>query len=164
MSMHWAALLTDARTDSSSASDMAGIALWALQFTPRVTYSGQAVMLEMAQSLRLFGGEARLHAQVEAGAREMGVRFTAWAPTSLAALAFAGAGIADGFARPLVQMLDLMPFDCLSAVRVHAATLARLGCRTLGDVRKLPRGGISRRFDKELLPALDQAYGLCPEI
>ena len=164
MSMHWAALLTDMRTDSSPARDMAGIALWALQFTPRVTCSGQAVMLEMAQSLRLFGGEAQLHAQVESGAREMGVRFTAWAPTRLAALAFARAGIADGFAKPLAQMLDLMPFDCLSAVRVHAATLERLGCRTLADVRRLPRGGIGRRFGKELLLALDQAYGLRPEI
>jgi protein ImuB len=27
----------------------------------------------------------------------------------------------------------------------------------------LPRGGISRRFDKALLLALDQAYGLQPE-
>ena len=164
MSMHWAALLTDVRTDSSSACDTAGIALWALQFTPRVTCSGQAVMLETAQSLRLFGGQAQLHAQVESGAREMGVLFTAWAPTRLAALAFAEAGIADGFAKPLAQMLDLLPFDCLSAVRVHAATLARLGCRTLADVRRLPRGGISRRFDKQLLLALDQAYGLRPEV
>lgn len=164
MSMHWAALLTNDRTSNSSACDMAGIALWALQFTPRVTCSGQAVMLEMAQSLRLFGGQAQLHTQVESGAKEMGVRFTAWAPTSLAALAFAEAGIADGFAKPLAQMLDLLPFDCLSAVRVHAATLARLGCKTLADVRKLPRSGISRRFDKELLLALDQAYGLRPEI
>jgi len=30
-------------------------------------------------------------------------------------------------------------------------------------VRKLPRGGLSRRFDAELLGALDQAYGLRPE-
>jgi len=47
-------------------------------------------------------------------------------------------------------------------VAVHQPTLARLGCRTLGDVRCLPRGGLSRRFDKEVLTALDQAYGLVP--
>jgi protein ImuB len=33
----------------------------------------------------------------------------------------------------------------------------------LGDVRRLPRGGISRRFDKGLLGAIDHAYGLQTE-
>jgi protein ImuB len=164
MSMHWAALLTDPPCDSSQATDLAGIAVWALQFTPRVAYQGEAVVLELEQSLRLFGGDAPLHERVEAGAVEMGVSFTAWAPTSLAALAFARAGIRDGFERPLAKLLDPLPFEHLSAVHAHAPTLARLGCRTLADVRKLPRGGISRRFDKELLLALDQAYGLRPEV
>ena len=53
--------------------------------------------------------------------------------------------------------------ETLSAVRPHHTTLAHLGCKTLGHVRKLPRGGISRRFDKALLTALDQAYGLRPD-
>ena len=56
-----------------------------------------------------------------------------------------------------------MPIDTLAAVYLHHATLARLGCRTLGHVRALPRGGLSRRFDAALLGALDQAYGLRPE-
>jgi protein ImuB len=30
----------------------------------------------------------------------------------------------------------------------------------LGQVRAPPRGGLSRRFDGQLLAALDQAYGL----
>jgi protein ImuB len=51
----------------------------------------------------------------------------------------------------------------LTQVARHGATLARLGCRTLGDVRRLPRAGLSRRFGKELLEALDRAYGLRPE-
>ena len=163
MPMHWAALLTDAATGNSPATDPAGVAVWALQFTPRVAHLAEAVVLEVEQSLRLFGGEEQLHECVEAGALEVGVSFTAWAPTSLAALAFARAGIRDGFGRPLAKMLDPLPFGYLSAVNAHAATLARLGCRTLADVRKLPRGGISRRFDQALLLALDQAYGLRPE-
>jgi hypothetical protein len=64
---------------------------------------------------------------------------------------------------PLNQVLDPLPYACIDAVNKHGATLERLGCRTLADVRKLPRGGISRRFDSELLLALDQAYGLRPE-
>ncbi len=163
MSMHWAALLTDTDCDSSLPIDPLGVAVWALQYTPRVAHLGQAVLLEVEQSLRLFGGEDQVHHQVEAGASELGVIRLAWAPTSLAALACARLGIRDGFSSPLVSVLDPLPYQCIDAVNVHGATLARLGCRTLADVRRLPRGGISRRFDSQLLLALDQAYGLRPE-
>jgi len=163
MSAHWAALRTDAACDSSLRIDPQGIAVWALQFSPRVAKVGQAVLLEVEQSLRLYGGEERVHQLVEAGAAELGVLRLAWGPTSLAALACARVGILDGFAGPISKVLDPLPFECVEAVGAHGATLARLGCRTLADVRKLPRGGISRRFDSQLLLALDQAYGLRPE-
>jgi protein ImuB len=161
--MHWAALLTDVASDNSLPIDPAGIAVWALQFTPRVAQKEQAVLLEVEQSLRLFGGEEKLHLEVETGALALGVSRWAWAPTSLAALACARLGIHDGFAQPLTRTLDPLPFECIDAVNLHGATLSRLGCRTLADVRKLPRGGISRRFDSQMLLALDQAYGLRPE-
>jgi len=163
MTLHWAALLTDAVSDSSLRIDPQGVAVWALQFTPRVAQKGATVWLEVAQSMRLFGGEDPLHQRVEAGAAELGIRALAWAPTSLAALACARMGLRDGFAMPLAQVLDPLPIESMDAVNAHQATLARLGCQTLADVRKLPRGGISRRFDSELLLALDQAYGLRPE-
>ncbi|HEY5582844.1 MAG TPA: DNA polymerase Y family protein [Rhodoferax sp.] len=163
MSAHWAALLLDDACDSSLPIDPLGIAVWALQFTPRVAQKDQTVLLEVEQSLRLFGGEDHVHQLVEAGASELGVSALAWAPTSLAALACARVGIRDGFAGPLAKVLDPLPYECIDAVNVHGATLSRLGCRTLADVRKLPRGGISRRFDSQLLLALDQAYGLRPE-
>lgn len=163
MSAHWAALLSDDASDSSPRIDPLGVAIWALQFTPRVAQKDQTVLLELEQSLRLFGGEDHLHQLVEAGAAELGITALAWAPTSLAALACARMGVRDGFAGPLARVLDPLPFECIGAVNAHGATLARLGCRTLADVRKLPRGGISRRFDSQLLLALDQAYGLRPE-
>jgi len=163
MSAHWAALLLDDACDNSLPIDPLGIAVWALQFTPRVAQKDQTVLLEVEQSLRLFGGEDHVHQLVEAGAAELGVSRLAWAPTSLAALACARVGIRDGFAGPLAKVLDPLPYECVDAVNLHGATLARLGCRTLADVRKLPRGGISRRFDSQLLLALDQAYGLRPE-
>ncbi|MCB2018417.1 MAG: DNA polymerase Y family protein [Hydrogenophaga sp.] len=51
----------------------------------------------------------------------------------------------------------------LGAVRPHRLTLSHIGCRTLGDVRRLPRGGLARRFDAALLQALDQVYGHAPQ-
>lgn len=118
--------------------------------------------MEVAASMQLFGGEDALQERVAAEAFTLGVSMVSWAPTSLAALALARCGVADGFSGPLNRLLDGLPLASLSAVAVHQPTLARLGCRTLGDVRRLPRGGVSRRFDKEVLMALDQAYGLRP--
>ncbi|MBI2734424.1 MAG: hypothetical protein HYX44_14330, partial [Aquabacterium sp.] len=59
--------------------------------------------------------------------------------------------------------LDTLPLHVLPGVATHSHTLARLGCRTLADVRALPRGGLSRRFGSGLLQTLDRAYGRSPE-
>jgi protein ImuB len=119
--------------------------------------------MELAASARLFGGKRPLVERIRNEAGELGLRRPSWAPTSLAALALARAGLSNGFGQPLDQVLDALPLETLAAARAHEATLARLGCRTLGEVRALPRGGLSRRFDAQLLAALDQAYGLRPE-
>ena len=170
---HWAALLptplqanpTPLPSTIPSAIDPASLGVWALQFTPRVALLEDAVVAEVSGSARLFGDMAQLHARVEAGAVELGARL-AWAPTGTAALALVRHGASqayDGFQEPLEQVLDPLPLETITAVGTHQPTLARVGCRTLGDVRKLPRGGLSRRFDPALLAALDQAYGLRPE-
>lgn len=119
--------------------------------------------MEVEASTRLFGGKRALRDRVVAESEELGATQVAWATTSLAAHALARAGIENGFRKPLQQLLDGLPMSVLSAVRPHETTLAQTGCRTLGDVRALPRGGLSRRFDKQLLLALDRAYGQAPE-
>jgi protein ImuB len=168
--MLWAALLPDNLPDGPQPRTEAldGLATWCLQFTPRVAVLEAllpcpSVVMEVEASLRLFGGKRRLVERVREEAPDLGVRQLGWAPTGLAALAVARAGLSNGFAKPLAQLLDALPLETLTAVAAHQATLARLGCRTLGQVRALPRGGLSRRFDAQLLTALDQAYGLRPE-
>lgn len=138
--------------------------MWALQFSPRVALAEASVVMEVQASLRLFGGWRALRERVQAEAGELGVAQVAWAPNSLAALALARAGMVNGLRPPLEAVLDTLPLETLSAVRAHRLTLAHIGCRTLGDVRRLPRGGLSRRFDPQLLAALDQAYGRAPEV
>lgn len=163
--MLWAALLLpfspDATPPPRDALD--GLATWALQFTPRVAISDEAVLMEVEASTRLFGGRRALRDRVVHEGADLGVKAVAWAATGLAAHALARAGIENGFKRPLQDLLDGLPMGVLTAVGPHQATLARLGCKTLGDIRRLPRGGVSRRFDKELLGALDRAYGLQAE-
>lgn len=159
----------EAAAAKAHAEALAGVATWCLQFTPRVALvdaaaSSPAIVMEVESSLRLFGGKRRLVERVRAEALELGVRQLSWAPTSLCAVALARAGRSNGFARPLEALLDELPIAVLEPVWRHQATLLRLGCQTLGQVRALPRGGLGRRFDKELLAALDQAYGLLPEV
>lgn len=164
---HWAALLpVQSLSLSHSPIDAASLGIWALQFTPRVTLFEEAVLAEVQASARLFGGLDLLRSAMENGACEIGAQIT-WAPTGLAALALArnarGRVCLDGFSQALGRVLDPLPLHSLIQVARHEATLARVGCRTLGAVRALPRGGLGGRFDKELLATLDQAYGLRPE-
>lgn len=161
--MLWVALRLPTPPTSPPTDDLQGLATWALQFTPRVAVVDEAILMELEASVRLFGGKQALRERMLADCSEFGDIKLAWAPTGLAALAFARAGIENGLRRPLETLLDALPMETLSAVRSHHTTLSHLGCQTLGDIRKLPRGGISRRFDQELLVALDQTYGLRPE-
>lgn len=164
--MLWAALLLDLSPSPSPppTDALAGLATWCLQFTPNVAIiEASSVVMELEHSARLFGGKRKLVERVREECFDLGVVALSWAPTSLAAVALARSGIRNGFVKPIAHILDALPLESLSAVQAHAPTLARLGCQTLGQVRALPRGGLSRRFDAKLLEALDQAYGLRPD-
>jgi protein ImuB len=162
--MLWVALLSPSEPSTPAFNDrLRGLALYALQYSPRTAIVEDAVVAEVEASTRLFGGRRALRDRIVGEVPELGVAQVAWAPTSLAAVALARAGRENGMCGPLAAVLDALPSHTLSATRPHLTTLAQLGCTTLGAVRALPRGGISRRFDKQLLVALDQAYGLRPE-
>lgn len=141
---------------------------WALQFTPRVALMEEAVVLEVQASERLFGGLDGLLTRIQQGGAERGLRALALANTAGAALALARSTEPGGATpviaeAPIEGQLAPLPLTAISAVGAHAETLQRLGCRTLGDVLKLPRGGLSRRFGADLLHALDAALGLRPQ-
>lgn len=142
---------------------------WALQFTPRVALLEEAVVLEVQASERLFGGAAQLWHRVWHEANKLGTQAAARSGTAHAALALArqgpepGAALATSLNTSLSTQLAPLPLHSLSAVGQHAETLHRLGCRTLGQVLALPRGGLSRRFGADMLHALDAAHGLRPE-
>lgn len=150
-------------------SDRSALAWLALGFTPRVALLEEAVVAEVAASLRLFGGARALRQRLQAQAEHTGLTLdaTAWAPTALAALALARCSAQHSSpprAGRLAERLDALPIAALSAAQTHHAMLARLGCQRLGDLRRLPRAALARRFGPALLLALDQAYGDTPEV
>jgi len=177
--MHWIALrwpLEEAvgAASATSAAAVAGeaqpaapwlsaeaLGWWALQFTPRVTWVDEALLLEVSACERLWGGRLALMREI-ARTNPQPVRVQrAQGATSLVALARLRM-----FARgepPPADVPSGLPLDTLSAARDHLEVLAHLGCRTWGDVDALPRGGLARRFGKPLRAALDAACGLVPE-
>lgn len=156
----WWLALCPATTGPAAAAEADALLPWALQFTPRVARRDEAVLLEVQSSLRLFGGAAALRQRIEREAAELGVARWAWASTGLGALALARAG-APHQRRPLAARLDPLPLAALLGTdHPDLPTLAHIGCRTLGDLRGLPRDGLARRFGADLLQRLDEAYGL----
>ncbi|MFG6455273.1 Y-family DNA polymerase [Roseateles sp. BYS96W] len=160
--MRWLALCCK---PDAPAGDADALAWLALSFTPRVARLEEGVVAEMSGSLRLFRGARALRLLLQSRAEQAGLALgaTAWAPTALAALALARCpgGPASG---RLGERLDALPLPALSAAQAHHAMLARLGCRHLGELRRLPRPALARRFGPALLAALDRAYGDLPEV
>ncbi|MFD2274577.1 Y-family DNA polymerase [Undibacterium arcticum] len=150
------------------------VAMTLLQFTPEVTYAeGFAVLLDVTASQRLFGGCHLLCRRLSASIRALG--FTArlgTAPTAQAAwlLARSKSDRSGPVRRRVMQMetmtrrLDRLPCSLLPAADLHRDWLQGIGCQVLGDLRKLPRAGLQRRTNKDLLEAMDRAYGMAPEL
>ena len=132
----------------------------ALQFTPRVAFVDEALLLEVGASERLFGGRKRLLRRL---LRASGIEAMPWAagPTALVALSLLRLQ-RQGQSLPLAVPWGL-PLATFTAAQPHLDTLERVGVTTLGELRDLPRAGIARRFGSELLDALDRAWGDKPE-
>jgi protein ImuB len=135
---------------------LAAVATWLGRFTPRVTLEPpQAVLAELQGSLRLFGGAPNLVAQIRAGVAALGFE----ASVTLARTARAAAWRAAGGGQPLPELSVAVAGLDAGALEL----LAGLGVRTLGELMRLPREGVARRFGQALAEDLDRALGKIPE-
>lgn len=136
-----------------------------------------AVLLEVQASLRLWGGQARLMQRIHEGSMQLG-----WTgPDALAiargraaraalwrALAAQEGGWIDAHGITAHHMdadgadadhLDGLPLSVIEELQMHLQTLARMGIRTIGQFKRLPRQGITRRFGQSMLDVMDEAEG-----
>lgn len=135
---------------------------WALQYTPRVAWLDEALVMEVSACERLWGGRHGLMRRLNIENPVPGHRLQqARGDTGLVALARLRMFAAGR--QPPADVPAALPLGTLSAARAHLDVLARMGCRAWGDVAALPRGGLSRRFGAGLREALDMAWGLHPE-
>ena len=143
------------------------LATWLEQFTSVVCIAGPDVLLlEIAGSLRLYGGLRSLRQQIAAGLKQQGFEASlAIAPTPLAAtwLARAGRRSCIRESSNLAAALRTLPLACLDWPAAISASIAGMGVTSVGDCLRLPREGFARRFGSQRLIELDRALGRLPD-
>ena len=143
------------------------LATWMERFSSFVCIAARDVLLvEMAGSLRLFGGLRQLRENISDGLREHGLTASlAIAPTPLAAtwLARASRRACIRDAQNVRSALRDLPLACLNWPAGLCASLTGMGVTTIGDCLRLPREGFVRRFGAEPVLQLDRALGCLPD-
>jgi len=163
------------RDPAAEADLLDSVALTLLHFTPAVAIDAEpesaTVMLDVTASLRLFGGHRALCRAIRARVRQLGTFAQVGSGTTAQGAAWLARQpmrkTPRGIVRParravqarrMTRLLDQLPVACLQAY-TDPEWLEGIGCRTLGQVRRLPRAGLSRRIGTGLLARLDDAYG-----
>lgn len=167
------------REPVAEAQLMTALALALLHFTPHVALhpdpDAATVMIDAGASLRLFGGHLALCRAVYARVRRLGAFLQlGCGPTAFGAAWLAAQPLRrdrrGAMVRParravqparMARLLDRLPVAMLHGL-ADDGWLDGIGCRTVGEVRGLPRAGLRRRLGPDLLARLDQAYGEVP--
>ena len=143
------------------------LATWLERFSSFVCIVERDVLLlEIAGSLRLFGGLRPLREKISNGLRQHGFDASlAIAPTPLGStwLARAGHRVCIRDERNLKRALRLLPLASLKWPEGLCASLTGMGVTTIGDCLRLPREGFVRRFGAEHMLELDRALGHLPD-
>lgn len=140
----------------------------ALQFTPHIVMQDSGLIAEISSSLKLFGGLKPLCQSLNRAVVAQGLQLCAGAaPTARGAWLLAQSAslrtVINGTGNRFTSLLDALPVDLLGSAQLHLEVIRGIGCKTLADLRQLPRGGLAQRFGPELLAELDQAYGNSPD-
>jgi len=154
------------RDPAGETEALIGLAGWAAQFTPSVALEfPAALVLEVEGSLALFGGIGSILTALRKGLAEMGFSACiAGGPTAKSAAWLARAGretMLDPDSLP-AGVADL-PVRLVTDEAETLETLAAIGATTIGDILRLPRAGVARRFERRLLSEIDRALGRLPD-
>lgn len=160
----WYAALFPALGDAEQAAmALPRLGRQAQRFTAFVSIEApNALLLEVKGSLRLFGSAQRLHADIDACWRELSVPArSAVAPATLAALWFARSGQRILLEDPslLAGSLARLPIACTAWDADRLQSLRSMGVESIGELLRLPRAGLARRFGPAAVLDLDIALG-----
>jgi protein ImuB len=161
-----AQLLVVPREPAKEQETLQDIATWLAQFTPMVCPEKSGASLEIASTLRLFGGIGQLANRIRAGMPSLGLHAAIGiAPTPLAAYLLARAShYMTGIRmcrdpQQLHQRLADIPLVLFDWPHDIVQPLAALGLVRVKDLLSQPRTGLRRRFGDQVLDDLDRALG-----
>ncbi|WGS51043.1 DNA polymerase Y family protein [Paraburkholderia sp. D15] len=143
-----------------------------MKFSPNVALLDEAtIIVEVGASLRLFGGLLSLCRQVRALLATVGLTANlSAAPTGQGAWLLAKQYASRSGVQRVLKLASLerallsLPMFAVPEIRLFADLFDGLGCKTIADVRRLPRAGLQRRCGEHLLDSLDRAFGTAPEL
>lgn len=147
---------------------------------PSIVVEPDGLRLELSATLRLFGGRGALVRRLEAIVRDCGIEqlriAQASTPAAASLLARVGSGKEPrGRLSPSLPSLSALTQQRLDQLLIEAVLplwsqprtlidlLQGIGCRTLRDLRALPRGGLTRRGGRQLMSLVARAYGDEPD-
>ena len=152
------------------------IAIALLQYTPEVACADDfCLLLDVSASLTLFQGPLALCRRIRASISTLGFTLTLGAaPTATGAWLLSRTYREKSRSphsryllrrraltmKTLTLLLDRLSCPTLLSTQPYVEWLTGIGAYTLGDLRKLPRAGLLRRTEPNLLTELDRAYGL----
>lgn len=140
----------------------------ALRFTPYIVMQCSGLIAEVSGSLKLFGGLKKLCQLLNQAVAAQGLQLCVGiAPTPRGAWLLARSAplrtVVNGAGSRFRSLLDSLPIDSLESAQPHLEVIRGIGCKTLADLRGLPRSGIARRFGPDLPTELDHACGNSPD-
>ncbi|AMH42890.1 MAG: DNA polymerase Y family protein [Pseudomonadota bacterium] len=143
-----------------------------MKFSPMVALCDEeTIVVDVTASLRLFGGIVKLCQQMRDIVDAIGLSArVSTSPTGQGAWLLAKSAGRAHIRRRVLKMASLerklgaLPFQSVQEVRAFADWFSGLGCKTLNDIRRLPRAGLKKRCGVALLDSLDRAYGIAPEL
>ncbi|GGA11746.1 Y-family DNA polymerase [Dyella caseinilytica] len=152
--------------------DAADVARWqqflasvAYRYSSQVALLPHAIVLEVSKSQSLFGSWLVMEQRLREDITALGFRYRiAAAPTPHGA--YVMAGVSDGQTalshESMRRLLDDVPLGKSRLPARAVDALPRMGVRRLGQLLRMPRDGLQRRFGAELLQAMDRLTGDLP--
>jgi protein ImuB len=156
--------------DADPEGDLASLGAlvdWCVRFSPAVAADPpDGLLLDVTGVAHLWGGEEAMLADLLARLAGAGIGVRgAIAGSAGAASALARFGAGEVVAEPGSEAARLAPLP-VTALRLEpeiAAQLARLGLARIGELERLPRDQLARRFGAFTLTRLDQALARAEE-
>ncbi|GLQ92728.1 Y-family DNA polymerase [Dyella acidisoli] len=141
------------------------LASMAYRYSSQVALLPHAIVLEISRSRSLLGEWPTMERNLRSDFAALGFQHRmAAAPTPHAAYVLAG--VSDGQAvlthEAMLRALDGVPLQYSRLPEYAVDALPRMGIRSLGQLLRMPRDGLQRRFGKELLQAMDGLLGDAP--